>query len=223
MEKLTIAGAVSKPDLLRIDFRSGGAFTLAEGIELDGGAGAQIDRLLLRGTGGADTFEVGNGFVALAGLRVGFGGIEQLTLDGGSGNDTYRVSELGVKTTIVDVKGIDTLDFSLATSGLSIDLSKTRGQLQQIFAPTSNTLALKGTLERLIGTESADWIIGNAANNSIEGRGGDDTIYGAAGNDTLDGGEGDDSLYGEAGNDTLNGGPGINVLVGGPGKNVLNG
>lgn len=223
LEKLTVAGAANRSDLVRIDFRSGGAFALAEGIELDGGGGAQADRLLLRGTGAADTFEVGSGFVALAGLRVAFGGVEQLILDGGSGNDTYRVAELGVKTTIVDARGIDTLDFSLAASGVTIDLSKTLGQAQQTLAPTGNTLALKGTLERLIGTESADWIKGNAANNSVEGRGGNDTIYALAGNDTLDGGEGDDSLYGQAGNDTLNGGPGINVLVGGPGKNVLNG
>ena len=221
MEMLTITGAANRPDVVRVDFRAGGAFVLREGIVVDGGSGTQADTLLLRGTAGADTIDAETGFAVLSGLRVVFSDVERLTLDGGSGDDTYRASGLSANTTIVDAMGPDTLDFSKAGGGIRIDLNRTLGQKQYIFASSGNTLALKGTLESLIGTESADWIRGNAANNSIEGRGGDDTVFGGAGNDTLDGGTGDDWLYGEAASDNLYGGPGNNVLLGGAGNDLL--
>jgi Ca2+-binding RTX toxin-like protein len=221
IKMLTILGAANKSDLVRVDFRAGGSFVLAEGIVLGGGTGTQADTLLLRGTDGSDRFEIGNGYAALSGLLVAFGGIEQLTLDGGAGDDTYQVSDLSAMTTIVDTKGTDALDFGKATVGITIDLSKISGQAQRVFASDSNTLALKSTIENLIATEAADWIKGNSAENRIDGRSGNDTIYGGAGNDTVYGGAGDDWLYGEAGNDSLYGGPGNNVLLGGAGNDLL--
>ena len=65
-----------------------------------------------------------------------------------------------------------------------------------------------------------DSITGSAADNRLEGLGGNDTLWGGAGKDTLEGGAGDDWLYGNddlliggAGNDQLWGGAGIDTAV----------
>jgi Ca2+-binding RTX toxin-like protein len=149
--------------------------------------------------------------------------VEQLTLDGGAGNDAYQIAVLSTKTTISDNKGLDSLYFSgSAAAGVTIDLSKSASQAQRVFAAGANRLGLKGTLENVIGTPQADWIKGNALANRIEGGDGNDTLYGGPGNDTLYGGPGNDWLYGEAGKDTLFGESGNNVLVGGAGNDTLN-
>jgi Ca2+-binding RTX toxin-like protein len=130
------------------------------------------------------------------------------------------VSALSTKTTNNDSAGIDTLDFSQATVGATVDLASSSAQ--KILAPANaNTLTLKGTFENVVGTPKDDFIRGNSANNRLEGRGGNDTLYGGSGNDSLYGGDGDDWLYGEAGNDNLYGGAGNNVLLGGDGNDVL--
>ena len=51
-------------------------------------------------------------------------------------------------------------------------------------------------------TQYADYIVGSAIVDIIDGKDGDDIIYGGGGNDTLRGGAGEDQLYGEAGDDT---------------------
>ena len=56
-------------------------------------------------------------------------------------------------------------------------------------------------------------IVGTAAADNIDGRGGNDTLLGLAGNDTLIGGEGNDSLDGGAGADSLVGGTGDDLYV----------
>lgn len=66
----------------------------------------------------------------------------------------------------------------------------------------------------LNGTQSADTLIGGAA---------DDVIYGFGGNDRLRGGAGDDVLAGHEGNDILQGGDGDDYLLGGPGHDTLDG
>jgi hypothetical protein len=89
---------------------------------------------------------------------VQFSGVEQLTLDGMAGDDTYQVAGVSTKTIFVDSKGTDLLDFSnsQATVGVTIDLSKSSGTAQKIFAPiNTNNLALKGTFENAIGTPLA--------------------------------------------------------------------
>ncbi|MDO4247570.1 MAG: Ig-like domain-containing protein, partial [Neisseria sp.] len=57
-------------------------------------------------------------------------------------------------------------------------------------------------IENLIGSEHADVLTGNNADNNIYGGAGNDTISGGAGNDHLDGGSGADTLAGGTGNDT---------------------
>ncbi|RYG61472.1 MAG: calcium-binding protein [Alphaproteobacteria bacterium] len=98
-----------------------------------------------------------------------------------------------------------------------------------------------GNIARIYGTNDADILEGDAANNLILGGGGDDSIYGGAGNDELQGGIGDDylkggdgidflrggadndTLFGDAGNDTLWGDAGNDFLSGGAGNDTLYG
>jgi len=195
---------------------------LPGGIAFNGGDGTQADSLALRGTNSADTFVVDATSAEVNGLQVRYSDAEQLTLDGKSGDDTYQVSDLGTKTTLVDSKGVDLLAFSSAASAVTIDLSKSGGTVQKVFAPANNnTLALKGRFENVAGTPYGDQILGNSSANRIEGGAGNDTLYGGSGNDNLYGGTGDDWLYGEAGDDNLYGEAGNNLLLGGSGKDIL--
>jgi Ca2+-binding RTX toxin-like protein len=180
------------------------------------------DTLTIKGTTGPDAFAIGAEDVVVNGLAVQFADVEQLTLDGGSGNDTYRVSDLSTTTTLVDSKGTDLLDFSQATAGVTIDLSKSSGQTQKVFAPgNTNTLALKGTFENVIGTPKADLIKGNSSANQLRGGDDSDSLYGEAGNDVLLGASGDDLVDGGSGRDLLIGGEGVDTLQGGSGEDLL--
>jgi len=69
-------------------------------------------------------------------------------------------------------------------------------------------------IEELIGSEFfADVLVGDAADNVIEGMGGNDSLAGGDGNDKLFGEDGDDTLDGGAGDDILDGGNGADVAV----------
>jgi Ca2+-binding RTX toxin-like protein len=175
--------------------------------------------LVLRGSAGADTLTVNGDSAAINSLTINFSSVEQLVLEGGAGDDTYQVFALPVSTMISDSKGTDTLDFSAATAGVTIDLGKSSGQ--PIFGNGGSSLVIKGPIENAIGSESADWIKGNSAANRIEGRGGNDTLFGVAGNDILLGGDGDDQLDGGAGKDLLIGGAGSDTLRGTSGDDIL--
>jgi Ca2+-binding RTX toxin-like protein len=84
----------------------------------------------------------------------------------------------------------------------------------------------------LTDTESADYILGFAGNDTLSGLGGDDIIeggndidnlFGGNGNDALFGGEENDFLYGENNDDILADNNGTNILDGGGGNDTLYG
>lgn len=66
-----------------------------------------------------------------------------------------------------------------------------------------------------------DVIDGLGGNDTIDGMAGDDTLDGGSGNDSIQGGYGDDHVIGGTGNDTLDGGRGNDYLEGGDGDDVL--
>ncbi len=72
---------------------------------------------------------------------------------------------------------------------------------QATFAKGQAFIGYGTQIENLIGSDHADTLTGNVADNAIYGRAGDDTIRGGAGNDYLDGGSGSDHLHGGLGND----------------------
>jgi hypothetical protein len=86
------------------------------------------------------------------------------------------------------------------------------------------------SIEGVIGTDYADLITGDRADNMLNGGGGDDmlngfqrddALFGKAGDDSLEGGEGIDYLVGGTGNDTLYGDDGNDHLVGGADSDTL--
>ena len=68
---------------------------------------------------------------------------------GGLGNDTYIVipGSDSVLDESGDLIGIDTIDLSLANSGLVLDLAQDAGQVQLVDG--ANTIALTGTFENV--------------------------------------------------------------------------
>ncbi len=71
------------------------------------------------------------------------------------------------------------------------------------------------------GTEGADKVTADNADNVIHGLGGDDQLHGYGGNDRIFGGAGNDHLYGGGNDDRLDGGLGDDVLIGGRGNDVF--
>ncbi len=115
------------------------------------------------------------------------------------------VSEDGLRRTLSDEEGVDTLNAAMVTSDLEIDLSP--GSVSKI---DNSELVMGETteIENAIGGDGNDLISGNSADNEISGMRGDDELFGLEGNDVLKGGDGDDILVGGKGFDTLYGGKG---------------
>ncbi|MCK6419077.1 MAG: type I secretion C-terminal target domain-containing protein, partial [Alphaproteobacteria bacterium] len=161
------------------------------------------------------------------------GSVRSDVINGLEGNDLIYGSSGSDK--LDGGAGIDTLDYSLLTAGLVVNLKagtavKANGYSDELAG-----------FEHVVGTAFADEIRGTIGDNTINGGDGDDLLYGDHGNDTLYGGNGvdrligdtgNDVLYGQAGddrleggtgNDTLYGGDGIDRLLGGDGDDVLYG
>jgi hypothetical protein len=105
--------------------------------------------------------------------------------------------------------GVDTVDGSAATDGISIDLDA--------LDPSDPN----DDLENAIGGAGNDFIEGNDLNNVLSGNDGDDVLQGEEGRDRLNGGAGNDDLEGDGANDTLNGGPGDDSFEGGSGADTV--
>ncbi|MEP9390257.1 FG-GAP-like repeat-containing protein [Mesorhizobium sp. KR9-304] len=145
---------------------------------------------MLRGSENADAFIGDDGdniFRGMAGDDV---------MDGGDGWDTVRYDR--------DVnRG--------GTSGVTVSLLA--GTATDGFGD-SDTLF---NFERVVGTETDDWLIGDNLDNELIGLGGADSLDGFSGNDYLEGGAGDDILDGGQGDDYLAGGEGDDTYIGGDG------
>jgi Ca2+-binding RTX toxin-like protein len=124
---------------------------------------------VINGTSGSDTLTGTSGNDTLNGL----GGSDVLVGSGGS--DHYDGGA-----------GSDTLDFRAAATGLAVSFAA--GTVSGAFAGTF------AGIERVLGGDAGDELIGAAGAQNLSGRGGADTLEGGAGNDWLWGGGGDDRL-----------------------------
>ncbi|MDH7599622.1 MAG: Ig-like domain-containing protein [Sedimentisphaerales bacterium] len=228
-EELIVVGAKKTKDQVTVDMGIGGSFGIRDGLIVE--ANDRSDLVILRGTATDDVFEIRSSLILLNGLAFRSTGLEQIQLEGAGGDDLYRIYGLGIRTTIYDQAGRDTLDFFYALSSVKIDIGKSNGQWQKVFT-SGSPLALRGTFEDVVGTAWSDIIYGNAADNRIWGWCGSDTIYGGGGNDWLYGQAGSDKLFGqrgcdillgEDGDDYLDGGSGNDLVIGGLGQDVLAG
>jgi VCBS repeat-containing protein len=75
-----------------------------------------------------------------------------------------------------------------------------------------DSFALPDDPTRIVGDGADNILNGLWMDETIDGGAGSDRLYGGTGNDTLRGGDGNDQLYGEAGTDLLDGGAGDDTL-----------
>ncbi|NLF32951.1 MAG: heme peroxidase, partial [Planctomycetes bacterium] len=233
---LTIIGVDGKSDVVTVNAGAGLGLSLPGGISFDGMGGAGVDTLAVRGTRGEDTLAVSANAVeiasAVANMSISFAGIENLSLNGLGGADTYAISSLPANAAIAASAGRDTLDFSTAATGVTVNLGSRAPQ--NVFAGVANTLTLAtpAAAENVIGTSLGDSITGSQLANRIFGGAGDDVINGQRGNDLIFGQLGDDTFLDDTGNNVLVGGDGNdvfrplagrNVLIGGQGTDDLDG
>ncbi|MGH2635297.1 MAG: calcium-binding protein [Actinomycetota bacterium] len=152
----------------------------AAGSTLDGGDG--VDTANYSGATQLQLADLSTGSVThQAGGTDALIAIENLT--GSPGDDLILGDE--ADNVLRGGDGTDTIDFSAAASGVSVDLAAGSAAGQG-----SDTLE---AIENVIGSPADDDLTGDGADNVLAGATGDDTIDGGAGADTLVGGEGNDT------------------------------
>ncbi len=117
------------------------------------------------------------------------------TIYGGEGDDIISGGNSGDK--LDGGNGIDTLSYANSPSYVRVNLQENA---------TSNGFAADDKIanfENIEGSNYADYLSGNSANNVIYGGASGDTISGDGGNDTIIGGSGADNINGGDGIDTI--------------------
>jgi len=134
------------------------------------------------------------------------GGVGNDIVEGGVGNDSYVFPLNGLsgyeQITEATNAGVDTIDLSVASASLKLNLGLNTNQTV-IAGQLTVKLSANNVIEKVIAGKGNDLIIGNTLNNNLKGLSGNDKVYGYGGNDTLEGGAGDDLLTGGAGNDSF--------------------
>lgn len=133
---------------------------------------------------------------------------------GGTGNDIFRFYDTYDAPNAPNVNGgggRNTLDFSVMSQGVTVDLSTGSAPATSFVSGFSD----------VIGTPYADTLLGDSLNNRLYGLSGNDTLRGEDGDDILFGGADVDQLFGGSGRDWLLGGSGADSLLGGAGEDLL--
>lgn len=180
-----------------------------------GGAGNDV----LAGGDGDDWIFGGDGNDTILGERGNdrlFGGAGDDFISGGDGDDLLSDGEgadklvgdggddivVAAADRTADIfdggEGIDTLDLSIATGTVIVDLEQQSAAGEEI---GENTVT---------GFET---VIGGSGDDSIVGAGASDTLHGGAGDDVIEGRDGDDEIHDGAGRDTVAGGGGNDKVV----------
>jgi Ca2+-binding RTX toxin-like protein len=112
-----------------------------------------------------------------------------LFVSAGAGNDYIYVvpgAPRGNFNVVSGDSGVDVVDFSLLTTGLTIRMPTSFGS-GSAFSQQSGTVILQ-SIEAVVGSQGADNITGADGTQLINGAGGADVIEGGRGNDFLTGG-----------------------------------
>ncbi len=182
IDKVTFVGGADNDTL---DFSSGITpvalkLTAVTTVETVIGTGSS-DTLV--GTSGKDSFTISVANNRGTAGSLNFQSFENL--DGGADDDTFSFSDgFGVTGIITGGGGIDTLNYSAYTSGVTVNLSSG--------SSTNVTGGVVG-IENVTGGVSNDKLTGSALANVLVGGDGNDTLADGAGDDSLDGGIGDDT------------------------------
>jgi uncharacterized protein YukE len=190
------------------------------------------DRVIVNGTGGADTIDVWTDpdtadlMVNVDGVAHRFPSTVQLVLRGGAGDDHITVNPTARAS--VDI-GIPTITRVYPpAAGVTV----LAGEGNDVVRGGSGNDSLYGLQGRdiiqggdgddyLSGGDDNDYLDGGAGNDDLAGGVSDDVLYGLDGNDRLWGGGGNDYLDGGAGSDLASGGGGDDALFGGRGDDAV--
>ncbi len=196
------------------------AHTMTAPVELDGYGDSET----LIGGGGNDILVSNTGNNSL----VGGPGDDTLvsnqgddSLYGGTGDDTYFINP-GTDPLLDDACGFNTLNFSISTVAITINVSLESGQ-QQMVNPDGAVVSLTGNFDGYVASPNGDHVIGNSDADLIYGGSGNTTITGGSGNNSIVGGSGNDVIYGGSTNTTITNGTGNDSIVGGSGNDIIYG
>ena len=174
----------------------------------------------LEGDAGNDTFSGGAGNDTL------YGGGGNDFLDGGAGTNAIYAGD-GNDT----IRGGTGLNQDWGGSGNNTVVFDNLSKAGTLYADLGARAAYVGgvltdqfdSIQNITDNRAGNaTLVGDGADNVIQGGYGDNTIIGGGGNDTLLGGFGNDIIYGGAGDDVLSGGGfGLNQLWGGGGNNTV--
>jgi Ca2+-binding RTX toxin-like protein len=112
-------------------------------------------------------------------------------VDGGNRNDTFHLTVDEVRDFVFGRDGIDTVDYSEADRGLTIDLynglttAKFSHDGRPVPGEEDKVVTHLSNVENVVGTRHDDVIIGSDGDNVLEGGAGADWINGADGRDTV--------------------------------------
>jgi Ca2+-binding RTX toxin-like protein len=153
----------------------------------------------LVGNGGDDILIGGEGADTISGGAqndVITGGSGNDSVDAGSGDDLIVGGDGAGNDRYIGGAGIDTVKYTSALAGVTIDLSASTNQAKSTLSGDRAGIGIDqlSQIENIIAGNFSDLLTGNAANNSINA---------GSGNDTLNGGTGKDVLTGAGGNDTF--------------------
>jgi Ca2+-binding RTX toxin-like protein len=152
-----------------------------------------------------------------------------VSVDGGAGSDTIvggrrpDVLSGGPNADVLN-GGANADTVTYAGSALPIHVSLGDGVANEgTFVNGTSEGDSLASIEKVIGGDDDDQLVGDGAGNTLTGNGGDDVLDGKDNADTLLGGAGFDGLLGGSGDDTLNGGAENDSLAGQQGNDVLRG
>jgi Ca2+-binding RTX toxin-like protein len=137
----------------------------------------------LSGNNSANMFEGGGGNDTIDGLggddilRGNFGND---MIRGGTGNDMLTGGR-GFDTIDGGTGSADTVDYRVDDGWHGVSVNLTTGLAEDTWGDVDKLVSI----ERVIGTDFADWFMGNTAANQLNGMGGNDTLAGGGGNDTF--------------------------------------
>ena len=140
----------------------------------------------IQGSGGNDSLFGGAGNDLLSGGSgddMLFDGAGNDTVNGGAGDDFVMAGD-GGDDLFMGGSGADTIDYSNALNGLTVDLSKN-------IVSGDGADTVQG-FETFVGSSFDDQIKGSSLTETINGGDGDDVIRSLGGSDVLTGGEGSD-------------------------------
>lgn len=114
----------------------------------------------------------------------------------------FKTSQDASRRTLNDEGGDDTINAAAITDPVSLDLNP--GAVSELAGGNPLTLSANTLIETAYTGDGDDYLLGNVADNWLNG---------GRGTDTLTGGDGADTLIGAAGQDWLSGGSGADVFL----------